>query len=62
MNQEKRSVPDRKPSHVADWKSFDRFRNPFRKPRDKKTGRYTAHETDAHDAKEDPNFQEGRVV
>ena len=28
------------------------------KPRDGKTGRYIAHETDAHDAEEDPNSEE----
>ena len=27
-------------------------------PRDGKTGRYTTHETDAHDAEEDPNSEE----
>ena len=54
INQEKRSVPDRKPSHVTDWTANDRFRNRFRKPRDGKTGRYMAHETDAHDAARDP--------
>ena len=54
INQEKRSVPDRKPSHVTDRKANDPFRNRFRKPRDGKTGRYIAHETDAHDAEEDP--------
>ena len=54
INQENRSVPDRKPGHVTDRKANDRFRNRFRKPRDGKTGRYTAHETDAHDAERDP--------
>ena len=41
-----------------DRRPNDRFRNRFRKPRDGKTGRYTAHETDAHDAEEDPNSEE----
>ena len=53
-NQEKRPVPDRKPSHVTDQKANDWFRNRFRKPRDGKTGRYIAHEADAHDAERDP--------
>ena len=43
---------DRKPGHVTDPETNDRFRSRFHKPRDGKTGRYTAHETDAHDAKE----------
>ena len=47
ITQEKRSVPDRKPSHVTDRKANDRFRNRFREPRDEKIGRYIAHETDA---------------
>ena len=58
IRQEKRSVPDRKPGQVADRKTNDRFRNRFRRPRDGKTRRYTAHETDAHDAEEDPNSEE----
>ena len=58
INQEKRSVPDRKPSHVTDRTANDRFRNRFRKPRDGKTGRYIDHETDAHDAEEDPNSED----
>ena len=58
INLEKRSVPDRKPSHVPDWKADDRFRYRFRKPRDGKTGRYIAHETVAHDAEEDPSSEE----
>ena len=58
LSQEKRSVPDRKPSHVLDRKTSDRFKNRFREPRDGKTGRYIAHETDAHDAEEDPNSEE----
>ena len=58
ISQEKRSVPDRKPSHVSDRKPNDRFKNRFRKPRDGKSGRYTAHETDARDTEEDPNFEE----
>ena len=36
----------------------DRFRNRFRKHRDVKTGRYTALEIDARDAKENPNSEE----
>ena len=40
--QEKRPVPDRKPSQVTDQKVNERFRNRFRKPRDGKTGRYIA--------------------
>ena len=58
ISQEKRSVPDRKLGHVTDGKTSDRFKNRFREPRDGRTGRYTAHETDAHDAEEDPNFEE----
>ena len=58
ISQEKRSVPDRKRSHVTDRKPSDRFKNRFCKPRDGKTGRYIAHETDAHDAEEDPNSEE----
>ena len=54
INQEKRSVPDRKPTHVTNWKAHDRFRNGFRKPPDGKTGRCISHEADAHDAEEDP--------
>ena len=42
INQEKRPVPDRKPSQVTDQKVNERFRNRFRKPRDGKTGRYIA--------------------
>ena len=41
-----------------DRRPNDRFRNRIRRPRDGKTGRYTAHETDAHDAEEDPNSEE----
>ena len=33
ISQEKRSVPDRKPGHVTDRKTNDRFKNRFRKPR-----------------------------
>ena len=55
ISQEKRSTPDRRP---MDRRPNDRFRNRFRKPRDGKTGRYIAHETDAHDAEEDPNSEE----
>ena len=58
ISQEKRSVPDRKLGHVTDRKTNDRFSNRFRKPREGKTGRYTAHETDAHDVEEDPNSEE----
>ena len=43
---------------MTDRKTNDRFRNRFRRPRDGRTGRYTAHETDAHDAEEDPNSEE----
>ena len=57
-SQETRSVLERKPSDVSDRKTNDRFRNRSRKPRDGKTGRHTAHETDAHDADEDPNSEE----
>ena len=56
INQEKRPVPDRKPTHVTDQKAHDGFRNRF-KPRDGKTERYMAHETDAHDAEEDPSCE-----
>ena len=60
ISQKKRSVPDRKPGHVTDRRPNDRCTNRFRKSRDgKKTGRYTAHETDdAHDAEEDPHSEE----
>ena len=57
ISQEKRSLPDRKPGHVSDWKPNDRFKNRFRKSRDGKSGRYTAHETDARDTEEDPNSE-----
>ena len=43
---------------MTDRRPNDRSQNRFRKPRDGKTGRYTAHETDAHDATEDPNSEE----
>ena len=56
ISQEKRSVPQRKLGHVTDRKTNNRFRNRFR--RDGRTGRYTAHENDAHDAEEDPNSEE----
>ena len=55
ISQEKRSATDSKPT---DRKLDDRFKNRFRKPRDGKTGRYAAHETDAHDGEEDPNSDE----
>ena len=55
ISQEKRSTPDRKP---MERRPNDRFKNRFRRPRDRKTGRYTAQETDANDAEEDPNFEE----
>ena len=58
ISQEKRSVPNRMPSHVSDRKPNDRFKNRFRKPRDGKSGRHTAHETDARDTEEDPNSEE----
>ena len=58
ISQENRSAPDRKPSHATDRKLSDRFKNRFRKPRDGKIGRNTAHEIDAHDAEEDPNSEE----
>ena len=58
ISKEKRSVPDRKPSHVPDRKPNGRFKNRFRKPRNEKSGRYTAHETDARDPEEDPNSKE----
>ena len=45
-------------SRATDGKTNDRFRNRFRGPRDGWTGRYTAHDTDAHDAEEDPNSEE----
>ena len=57
ISQEKRSVRDRKPGHVSDWKPNGRFKNRFRKSRDGKSGRYTAHETDARDTEEDPNSE-----
>ena len=58
ISQEKRSVPDRKHGQVTSRKTKDRFRNRFHRPRDGKTKRCTAHETDAHDAEEDPNSEE----
>ena len=58
ISQEKRSVPDRKVGHVSDRKPNDRLKNRFRKPRDGKSGRYTAHETDARDTEDDPNSEE----
>ena len=57
ISQEKRPVPDRKPSHVTDWKPNDRLKSRFRQPRDGKSGRYTAHEIDARDGEEDPNSE-----
>ena len=55
---EKCSVQDRKPSRVLDRKPNVRFKNRFRKLRDGMSGRYTAHETDARDAEEEPNSEE----
>ena len=55
ISQEKRSAADRKPTVR---RPNDRFKNRFRRPRDGKTERYTAHETDAHDAEKDPNSEE----
>ena len=43
---------------MTDRKPNDCFRKQFRKPRDGRTGRFSAHETDAHDAEEDPNSEE----
>ena len=57
ISQEKRSVPDRKQGQVTDRKPNDCFRKQFRKPRDGRTGRFSAQETDAHDAEEDPNSE-----
>ena len=37
IRQEKRSSPD-KPGHASDWKTSDRFKNLFRKPRDGSLG------------------------
>ena len=48
ISQEKRSAPDRK-TRSCDGPDENR---------DGKTGRYTAHETDAHDAEEDQNSEE----
>ena len=42
---------------MSDQRTNDRFRNRFRKPRNGRTGRYTAHETDAHDEEDDPNSE-----
>ena len=42
---------------MTDGNTNHRFKYQFRKPRDGKTGRYTAHETYAHDAEEDPNSE-----
>ena len=55
ISQEKRSIPDRKP---MERRPNDRFKNRLRRPRDRKTGRYTGQETDANDAEEDANFEE----
>ena len=49
---------ENKQGHVTDRQTTDRFKNRFRKPRDGKSGRYTAHETDARDTEEDPNSEE----
>ena len=38
ISQEKRSSPDRKLGHASDWKTSDRFKNLFRKPRDGSLG------------------------
>ena len=43
---------------MSDRKPNDGFKNRFRKPRDGKSGRCTAHETDARGAEEDPNSEE----
>ena len=43
---------------MADQRTSDRFWNRFFKPRDGRTGRYTAHETDARDDDEDENSEE----
>ena len=61
ISQEKRSVPDRKPSHVSDRKPNDR-RTDFAKLVTGKSGRYTTHETDARDTEEDPNSEEEKSV
>ena len=55
ISQENRPTPDRKPT---DRRPNDRFKSRFRRCRDGKRGRYTAHETDQHDAEEDPNSEE----
>ena len=51
-------VPGSTSPSVTDRKTNDRFKNRFRKPRVGKSGRYTAHETDARDTEEDPNSEE----
>ena len=43
---------------MTDRKPNDRFKKRFRKPRDGKSGRHTAHETDARDTEDDPNYEE----
>ena len=43
---------------MSDRKTNDRFKDRFRTPRDGKSGRCTAHETDARDTGEDPNSEE----
>ena len=43
---------------MTDQKTTDRVKNRFRKLRDGKSGRYTAHETDARNTEEDPNSEE----
>ena len=40
---------------MSDRKPNVRFKNRIRKPRDGKSRRYTAHETDERDTEEDPN-------
>ena len=58
ISREQRSVPHRKPGHMSDPKTKDRFKNRFRKPREVKSGRHKAHKTDARDEEEEPNSEE----
>ena len=43
---------------MTDRRPNDHSKNRFRKPRDGRTARYKAYETDAQDAEEDPNSEE----
>ena len=57
ISHEKRSVPDREPSHVSDRKPNDRFKNRFRKPVTGSEG-VTRLTKPMHVTEEDPNPEE----